>query len=111
MRVVIDADDARLLGGLTVGARVALTAANVRTLTSLQVKGRVLGVEDLTALDEANRGNRTDLFLADVAVTDRVDRGILDALVPARFLVCRIDVDEVFDQTPGPAAGRPRSRS
>lgn len=106
LRVVIDADDARLCRGLRVRTRVALTAANVRTLTSLQVKGCVLGTEELTALDEATRRSRTDLFLLDVAETDRVPRSILDALVPARFLVCVIEVDEVFDQTPGPAAGR-----
>jgi hypothetical protein len=106
LRVVVDADDTRVLAGLRAGATVALTAANVRTLTSLQVKGRVLGVEELTALDEATRRSRTDLFLADVAVTDRVPREVLDALVPARFLVCLVEVDEVFDQTPGPAAGR-----
>lgn len=106
LRVVVDADDPRLLAGLRTGTRVALTAANVVTLTSLQVKGRVLGVDEPTALDEATRRSRTDLFLADVAETDRVPRPILDALVPARFLVCLVGVDEVFDQTPGPAAGR-----
>jgi hypothetical protein len=103
---VIDADDPRLGSGLRPGTRVALTAANVVTLTSLQVKGRVLAVEEPTALDEATRRSRTDLFLADVAETDRVPREVLDALVPADFRVCVIEVDEVFDQTPGPAAGR-----
>ncbi len=106
LRVVVDADDERLVANLGAGGRVALTAANVSTLTSLQVKGRVRAVEEMTALDHAHREQRTDLFLTDVAETDRVPREILDPLVPARFLVCLLEVDDVYDQTPGPAAGR-----
>lgn len=106
LRVIVDADDERLLANLAAGSRVALTAANVVTMASLQVKGRVRVIEELTALDHATRESRTDRFLADVAETDRVPREMLDALVPARFLVCVVEVDEVFDQTPGPGAGR-----
>ncbi len=106
LRVVIDADDERLLANLRAGSRVALTSANVVTLASLQVKGSVRAVEEMTALDHATRERRTDLFLGDISETDRVPREILDALVPERFLVCVVEVDEIYDQTPGPKAGR-----
>ena len=75
LRIVIDADDERLLANLRAGSRVALTAANVVTLASLQVKGTVRPLEEMTALDHANRERRTDLFLADISETDRVPAG------------------------------------
>ena len=30
----------------------------------------------------------------------------MQRLVPTDYVACTIDIDELFDQTPGPAAGR-----
>ncbi len=105
LRVYLDADDAHVLPLLTTGAAIAITGGCVRTLASAQVKGRVRLVEELTALDVAIRERATELFVRDVNETDHTPRGLIDRMVPERFVACTLDVDELFDQTPGPQAG------
>jgi hypothetical protein len=31
---------------------------------------------------------------------------MLERMVPAEFVACTLDVEELYDQTPGPAAGQ-----
>jgi hypothetical protein len=104
-RVYLDADDAQVVPRLTPGARVAVTGGDVKTLASAQVKGRVRVVDELTALDVATRERATELFIQDVHETDHTPRDLLDEMVPARFVACTLDVEELYDQTPGPQAG------
>lgn len=96
--------DTSLVNLRTVGA-IAITATHFATLVSVQLKGRVSSVEAPTARDEI----RFDEFCAgcvgaihdlDGTPEDRIWR-----LVPPGVVTCIVDVDEVFDQTPGPTAG------
>ncbi len=105
VRVYLDADDEAVVPLLTVGAAVAITGGCVRTLVSAQVKGRVREVDDLTALDIATRERATELFVRDVNETDHTPRGLIERMVPERFVACTVDVEELYDQTPGPHAG------
>lgn len=105
LRVLIDTDDELTVRHLTGHGPVALTAANVPTLRSVQLKGRSLGVEPATEVD-ADRARRfCDDFFSDIEMTDGTERSLLERLVPDGFAVCLVQVDEVFDQTPGPSAG------
>jgi hypothetical protein len=79
----------------------------VKTLASAQVKGRVRVVDELTALDVATRERATELFVRDVNETDHTPRDLVRGMVPECFVACTLDVEEVYDQTPGPAAGAP----
>ena len=105
LRVYLEADDGPVLEVLTPGAAIAVTGADVKRLSSAQAKGRVRIVEDLTALDIAIRERCTDLFVQAVHETDGSPRVLIESMVPERFVALTLDVDEVYDQTPGPHAG------
>lgn len=89
------------------GGAIAVTGADVPTLQSFQVKGRVTHVEPAGDDDRARAEHYINHFFHDIEVTDGTPRRLLERLRPADFVTYTIEVDEVFDQTPGPAAGLP----
>jgi len=105
LRIYLDGDDPVVAGTVTEHSRLAVTGGSVSTLISAQVKGRVRGVEDLTAPDVIARQRGTAAFIQDVHETDHTPRVLLEAMVPSRFVACVVDVEELYDQTPGPRAG------
>jgi hypothetical protein len=105
LRIYLDADDLAVVPLLMPGAAIAVTGACVPTLASAQVKGRVREVGELTALDVATRERATEMFVRDVNETDHTPRGLINAMVPERFVACTCTVEELYDQTPGPHAG------
>jgi hypothetical protein len=105
LRVYVDADDTQLVPELAPSARIAVTGGDVTTLASAQVKGLVRTIDELTALDVATRERATEAFIRDVHETDRTPREMLERMVPARFVAVTLDVEELYDQTPGPKAG------
>ena len=107
VRLLIDADDVLTLQHLDDGGAVAITAANVPTLRSVQLKGRSLGVDAAGESDVERAARYCDDFFTDVEQTDGTERALLVRLVPERFAVCHMRIDEVYDQTPGPGAGAP----
>jgi hypothetical protein len=104
IRVVLSADDPVALENIG-GGRVSLTAADVRTFRSVQLKGRVTCLEAPTDADVEVARNQTDRFFAAVHETDGNPIELLERLLPVRRMVVEIDVDEQYDQTPGPGAG------
>lgn len=105
VRLLLDADDAPFVTHLEVGARLAITGADVRTLRSVQLKGRVLAVEPATPADDERVARFCEAFFTDIVETDGQPRTLLERLVPARYLACAMAVDQRYDQTPGPGAG------
>ena len=107
VRLLLDAGDEVALDHAAAGGRLAVTAASVRTLRSTQLKGVSLGLEASTP-EVAERAKRyVEQFFTDIRDTDGTDRSVLERLVPAGYVSCAIQVDERFDQTPGPGAGAP----
>jgi hypothetical protein len=105
VRLLLDADDETTLELAAAGGAIALTAASVRTLRSVQLKGRSLGLLAPSG-DEAARARRyMDQFFTDIRETDGTPAELLEAFEPAAFVACAIEVRERFDQTPGPGAG------
>jgi hypothetical protein len=103
----------RLLAGtrdtdrFVVDTPIAVTAADVPTLRSLQLKGRLLEIEPATDRDLAFFEHHCDLFIGDVMRIDGTPRELLQLMTPARLSACTIQVESIFDQTPGPGAGAP----
>lgn len=97
----------RLLATLDVLPRgaVAITGTDVPTLRSLQLKGRIVGVEPSNEADLVKSQQYTEAFYADVERTDNVPRELLNRMTPTDFLACTIEIEELYDQTPGPRAG------
>lgn len=85
--------------------RIAITATDVPTLRSLQLKGHVVGVEPMTGDDLAKSQQYTDDFYDDIVSTDHIPRDLLERARPRQFLACSVVIDELYDQTPGPRAG------
>ena len=85
--------------------RIAITATDVPTLRSLQLKGHILGVEPMTEADLVKSEQYTTDFYDDIVDTDHIPRDLLERVRPRDFVACTIVVDELYDQTPGPRAG------
>jgi len=85
--------------------RIAITATDVPTLHSLQLKGRIAHVEPMTETDLAKFEQYTEDFYGDIERTDHIPRDLLERVRPREFLACTIVVDELYNQTPGPRAG------
>jgi hypothetical protein len=105
VRLLLDAADPLAIAHLAGGGAVAITAADVATLRSIQLKGVATGTEPLTSAD-VERGERyTEHFFADIHRTDGTPLELLERLCPVGYLPCTVEVRERYDQTPGPAAG------
>jgi hypothetical protein len=107
VRVVMDADDAVAISNLREGASVALTGADVRTLRAVQLKGRVLLVEPASDQDRSLAADQSAQFFQAVVETDGNPIELLRRLLPAQVVSFELLVDERYDQSPGPTAGRP----
>jgi hypothetical protein len=90
-----------------VGRPLALTGADVPTLASLQVKGRITGSEAPTEDDLALARSHTADFFDAVHRSDGEPVELLRRMLPPEYWVWTVEVSEVFDQTPGPGAGAP----
>ncbi len=86
---------------------IAVTGADVRTLRSVQVKGTAHDLEPPTEADLVRSQGFCDAFFRDIEEVDATGRHLMERLVPADLLAATVDVDELFDQTPGPSAGAP----
>ena len=107
VRVLLDADDTATIEHAGRGGAIAVTAASVRTLRSVQLKGRSLGLEVATPADAERARRFTDQFFTDIHETDGTDLAMLEQIVPSGYVACTLEVHGHFDQTPGPAAGSP----
>jgi hypothetical protein len=88
------------------GTAIALTATDIRTLRTVQVKGVIDLVEPADDDDlQLLAGYRSEFF-AVVNELDMLSVELLERIVPDRLTACSFDIREAFDQTPGPGAGR-----
>jgi hypothetical protein len=106
LRFLLPASAARSLANLAAGGQVAFTVTVVDTLQSLQMKGRALVVEP-PSRDDRELGDRyVEAFVKAVHETDGTEVALLRNMVPSDYVAVEMTVDAVFDQTPGPTAGR-----
>jgi hypothetical protein len=84
---------------------IAFTGGDVRTLRSVQVKGTARDLEPAAAADLDRARAYCDAFFDAVCEADGTPRPLMERLAPVDLVACTVDVDEVYDQTPGPGAG------
>lgn len=106
LRLLIDVDDTRTRSNVGSGSMVAICSADVPTLTSLQLKGRVLAVEAATDTDVAKHRQYATDFIHDIHRTDGDPLEMLRRWAYRSVMAMVVEIDESFDQTPGPSAGR-----
>lgn len=104
VRVLMGADDPVSVANLDNG-RIALTGANVRTLRSVQFKGRVVATESPTSADLELVGTTSAAFFSAIHEVDGNPLELIKRLLAADFIAVEFDVEEMYDQSPGPAAG------
>lgn len=107
LRLLLDAEDDVNIANIAAGGSMAVTTTSVRTLRSMQLKGRAIGVEPATPADAEVAGAYMDAFFGDIVETDGTDLALCRRMEPVGYVACTFEVHEAFDQTPGPAAGRP----
>ena len=109
MRVVLSSDEERTLANARSTGVFALTATNVDTFVSVQVKGRVESVEPESDADRACREQHIDGFKCALNQSDGTPIEILSRIEPCGFVTVVATIEEAFDQTPGPTAGQRRT--
>jgi len=105
-RLCIEAGDgSRARGNLEGHREIAVTLARPSTYRSVQLKGTVLKVREPT--DEQRRAaEEHQLALSDEVAAVGVLPRLAMRLLDSRALVSvTLTLDELYDQTPGPAAG------
>lgn len=105
IRLLLDAEDETTLELVAAGSAVAVTATSVRTLRSVQLKGRSLGLLAPSSAVESTARRYRDQFFADIHETDGTSTDLLEAFEPEALVACAVEVWERYDQTPGPGAG------
>jgi hypothetical protein len=105
LRVIVGAEDVEVLTDALAGGRIAVTVACVRTLQTVQFKGTYTAPEPVTEEDLAAVERFCDAFFTQVEEVDGIPRQVAQRLVPLTFAAVVVDVEQVFDQTPGPSAG------
>lgn len=105
VRVLIDRTEEATLHNVARGGQTAITAADVRTLRSLQLKGPATGVEVADGDDEERAERFCQDFFGAIEETDGMPASLTCRIRPAGFAGAVVVVEQVFDQTPGPAAG------
>jgi len=105
LRLLLSTTASRTLANLATTGRIALTVTHFATLESVQVKGRVVTVDVRTSADHI----RFEEFCAGCTRALNELEGTPEAVIgrmkPVDVVACVMTVDEVYDQTPGPAAG------
>ncbi|MDQ2649334.1 MAG: hypothetical protein M3Z03_07255 [Actinomycetota bacterium] len=84
---------------------LALTAANVESLDSVQVKGTARDLQAPAPEDLEHFTAYLDQFLVAINRVDGNELELLRRWAPNDVVACTVEVDELFDQTPGPGAG------
>ena len=105
IRLLLEEADSRVLENLLDTGRIAITAAHVPTLHSMQLKGRYVRSEPADDRDRRKAARYCDAFFTDIENTDGTPRRLLQRLMPEGYVACEVTIDDFFDQTPGPGAG------
>jgi hypothetical protein len=108
VRLLLDANDRTALANLAGGGAIAVTGVAVPTLRAAQLKGEATEpVATSDATDLARAARHCKKFFADVSSVEGVPVALIERLRPTAFATCTVTVTEIYDQTPGPAAGSP----
>lgn len=107
LRVFFSASDAGLTEHVRPSSLLAVTSGNVFTFKSVQFKGVVESVAPSTSDEHDLAVAHLRRLNERIAQLQNVEPEHFDRRIPSAFLTCTLRVTEIFDQSPGPNAGRP----
>ena len=97
---------ARTIANLRENGRIAVTFSRPSDYRSVQIKGRCIDIQDTPASERARLEAYRDAFTADLELVGLARENTLRLAVwPA--ITITMTVETMFDQAPGPQAGRP----
>jgi hypothetical protein len=106
LRILISTEAREARVNAEPGARVAVLVTDITNYRSIQLKGRVLtGPQERTAGDAALVHHHVESFCK-AAPQVGLDPELAVALFPLEVVALVLEVDELYNQTPGPGAGR-----
>jgi hypothetical protein len=105
IRVLVGAEDVPYLVGPNEAPYLAMTFTDVKTLASVQFKGPASTPEPASEDDLRAVEQYCDGFFDAVFEIDGIPREWMERLVPPSFAASEVDVEHVYNQTPGPNAG------
>ncbi|MCU1483741.1 MAG: hypothetical protein JWN67_487 [Actinomycetia bacterium] len=105
-RLLISTEAATACANARVGARVSVLVTDITTYRSVQWKGEVVEASGpRTTGDLALLHHHVDTFAGSAHVVG-IDPALSDRLFPVDVVALVVHVDDLYDQTPGPGAGR-----
>lgn len=111
LRLFVERAAALTLENLVDPGVIAVTATDVPTFESVQVKGRVLEIVPTTEADHSCSVRHFEAFTAAIHSSDGTPFELLERIRPGDLVGLVVEILEVFDQTPGPGAGRSLARA
>jgi hypothetical protein len=108
-RLLIGSDELPALERRAGRRLLAVTVTHIRTLASVQLKGPSTDPEPATDDDLDAVRRYCDHYFTAIHEIDAIPRSRMQRLVPPSFVACEFDVEELYNQTPGPRAGTPWS--
>jgi hypothetical protein len=105
VRVLVPQESVRARANLEATGRIAITVTDVETLRSAQVKGRVARFEPATAADDRAHERSFAALTEALHRADGTDPVLFQTMEPGPLTAVVATLEEVYDQTPGPAAG------
>ena len=104
VRFLLAANAEQAFANLEATGVLALTVTHFATLVSYQLKGRA-HVEPATAEDRIRFERFCEGCKAALLEVEGSPPELTQRLVPSGVVACVMEVEQVFDQTPGPEAG------
>ena len=106
LRVLISTDARTARANAVVGARVAVLVTDITSYRSVQWKGRVVSAgQERTPGDVALFHRHVEAF-GEASPRVGIPQQMIAGLFPRQVVPLVVEVDAVYDQTPGPDAGR-----
>jgi hypothetical protein len=105
VRLQLATDSDVAIANAAAGRSVAVTVTDVFTMRSVQVKGLGARATRPTPADVVHGDRYRAEFLANVVEVEQVPPELPRRLLPDHFVAFEMDIDEIYDQTPGPSAG------
>ncbi len=107
LRLSVPADAGALQANLATTGVVAVTGNEIVRNLAVQVKGRISGtLGPETAEDRARREHHVTAFSRVVHEYMGTSYDIITRRMPREFVVFEMTIEEIYDQTPGPSAGK-----
>ncbi len=106
LRVLISPEARTARANAVVGSRAAVSVSDITTYRTVQWKGRVVSAgEERTPGDLALLHRHVEAF-CEASARVGIPSTLAARLFPLDVVPLVVEVDELYDQTPGPGAGR-----